>query len=142
MNTIISFLWSMVQFIITILLSYVLEGLMFVFGCFGHAIRNYAMNWQAAVVHVFGLVAIIAGVYYFLAAPLPTIFIIIVVITNILSITGMRGNMVNSDGSIEFSNTGPDVTTNYTIGRWVLAILCLATLGYKLYNPLAWVFAR
>ena len=141
-SSLISFLLSIVQFIIMILISYVLEGLLFLFGGFGQAIRNFATNWTFAVLNVIGLTAILAGVYYFLAAPLPTIFIITLMITNILSILGIRGNTVNDDGSIEFANTGPNVATAYTIGRWVLAVICVATLGYKLYDPLAWVFAR
>lgn len=142
MNTLISFLWSIVQFIIMILLSYVLEGLLFLFGGFGHAIRNYATNWLAAVMNVLGLAAILASVYYFLAAPLPTIFIITLVITNILSIIGIRGSTVNDNGSIEFANTGSDVDKYYTIGRCVLAVLLIATVGYRLYDATAWVFAQ
>lgn len=141
-SSLVSFLLSIVQFIIMILISYVLEGLLFLFGGFGHAIRNYATNWRAAVVNVLGLAAIFASVYYFLAAPFPTIFIITLVITNILSLVGIRGSTVNANGTIEFANTGPDVATAYTIGRWVLALICLATLGYKLYNPTAWVFVQ
>jgi hypothetical protein len=120
----------------------VLEGLLFLFGGFGYAIRNYATNWRAAVVNVLGLAAILACVYYFLAAPLPTIFIITLVITNILSLVGIRGSTVNDNGTIEFANTGPNVDKYYTIGRWVLAVLLIATVGYRLYDPTAWMFAR
>lgn len=141
-GSLVSFLLSIVQFIIMILLSYVLEGLLFLFGGFGYAIRNYATNWRAAVMNLLGLATIIASVYYYLAAPLPTIFIITLVITNILSILGIRSSTVNDEGTIEFANTGQDVTTAYTIGRWVLAVLWLAALGYKLYDPTAWVFAQ
>ena len=141
-SSLISFLLSIVQFIIMILISYVLEGLLFLFGGFGYAIRNYATNWRAAVVNLFGLVAILASLYYFLAAPLPMIFIITLVITNILSLVGIRGSTVNDDGTIEFANKGPDVATAYTIGRWVLAVLLIATVGYRLYDPTAWVFAQ
>ena len=141
-SSLISFLLSIVQFVIMILISYVIDGLIFLFGGFGQAIRNYATNWQAAVVNLLGLAAILAGVYYFLATPLPTIFIITLVITNILSILGIRGNTVNDDGSIEFANTGQNVATAYTIGRWVLAVLVIATVGYRLYDPTAWMFAR
>lgn len=141
-SSLIGFLLSIVQFIIMILISYVLEGLLFLFGGFGYAIRNYATNWRAAVVNLLGLAATIASVYYFLVAPLPTIFIITLVITNILSILGIRGSTINGDGTIEFANKGPDVATAYTIGRWVLAVLLIATVGYRLYNPTAWVFAQ
>ena len=142
MNTLISLLWSIVQFILMILLSYVLDGLIFLFGGFGHAIRNYATNWLAAVMNLLGLVAILASAYYFLAAPLLTIFIITLVITNILSLVGIRGSTVNDNGTIEFANTGPNVDKYYTIGRWVLAVLLIATVGYRLYDATAWVFAR
>jgi hypothetical protein len=142
MDNLISLLWSIVRFIMMILLSYVFDGLIFLFGGFGHAIRNYTTNWRAAVVNVLGLAVILAGVYYFLAAPLPTIFIIILVITNILSLVGIRGSTVNDNGTIEFANTGPDVATAYTIGRWVLAVLLIATVGYRLYDPTAWVFTQ
>ena len=125
-----------------ILLSYVLDGLIFLFGGFGQAIRNVATNWPFAVLNVLGLAATIASAYYFLAAPLPTIFIITLAITNILSIIGIRGSTVNDDGSIEISNTGPNGATYYTIGRWVLAVLLIATVGYRLYDATAWVFAR
>jgi hypothetical protein len=141
-SSLISFLLSIVQFIIMILISYVLEGLLFLFGGFGYAIRNYATNWRAAVVNVLGLATILASVYYYLAAPLPTIFIITLVITNILSLVGIRGSTVNDNGTIEFANNGPDVATAYTIGRWVLAVLLIATVGYRLYDPTAWMFAR
>ena len=142
MNTLISLLWSIVQFILMILLSYVLDGLIFLFGGFGHAIRNYATNWLAAVMNLLGLVAILASAYYFLAAPLLTIFILTLVITNILSLVGIRGSTVNDNGTIEFANTGPNVDKYYTIGRWVLAVLLIATVGYRLYDATAWVFAR
>ena len=142
MNTLISLLWSIVQFILMILLSYVLDGLIFLFGGFGHAIRNYATNWLAAVMNLLGLVAILASAYYFLAAPLLTIFIITLVITNILSLVGIRGSTVNDNGTIEFANTGPNVDKYYTIGRWVLAVLLIATVGYRLYDATAWVFAQ
>ena len=141
-SSLISFVLSIVQFIIMILISYVLEGLLFLFGGFGYAIRNYATNWRAAVVNVLGLATILASVYYYLAAPLPTIFIITLVITNILSLVGIRGSTVNDNGTIEFANTGPDVATAYTIGRWVLAVLLIATVGYRLYDPTAWVFTQ
>jgi hypothetical protein len=141
-SSLVSFLLSIVQFIIMILISYVLEGLLFLFGGFGYAIRNYATNWRAAVVNLLVLAAILASVYYFLAAPLPTIFIITLVITNILSLVGIRGSTVNDNGTIEFANNGPDVATAYTIGRWVLAVLLIATVGYKLYDPTAWVFTQ
>ena len=98
MNTLISLLWSIVQFILMILLSYVLDGLIFLFGGFGQAIRNFATNWTFAVLNLVGLAATIASAYYFLAAPLPTIFISTLVITNILSIIGIRGSTVNDDG--------------------------------------------
>lgn len=142
MNSLISFLWSIVQFILMILLSYVLDGLIFLFGGFGQAIRNVATNWTFAVLNLVGLAATIASAYYFLAAPLPTIFISTLVITNTLSIIGIRGSTVNDDGSIEISNTGPNVNKYYTIGRWVLAVLLIATVGYRLYDATAWVFAR
>ncbi len=142
MNTLISFLWSIVQFTLMILLAYVLDGLIFLFGGFGQAIRNYATNWPFTVLNVLGLAATIASAYYFLAAPLPTIFISTLVITNILSIIGIRGSTVNDDGSIEFANTGPNVDKYYTIGRWVLAVLLIATVGYRLYDATAWVFAQ
>ncbi len=141
-SSLISFLLSIVQFVIMILISYVLEGLLFLFGGFGQAIRNFATNWTFAVLNVIGLAAILASLYYFFATPLPTIFIITLVITNILSILGIRGNTVNDDGSIEFANTGQNVATAYTIGRWVLAVLVIATVGYRLYDPTAWMFAR
>jgi hypothetical protein len=64
------------------------------------------------------------------------------VITNILSIIGIRGSTVNDDGSIEFANTGPNVDKYYTIGRWVLAVLLIAIVGYRLYDATAWVFVR
>ena len=142
MDSLISLLWSIVRFIMMILLSYVLDGLMYLFGGFGQAIRNFATNWTFATINVFGLAAIIAGSYYFLAAPLPTIFITILVISNVLSIAGIRGSTVNQDESIEFSNTGPNVATYYTIGRWVLAILLIALIGYRLCDTTAWVFVR
>ena len=141
-SSLISLLWSIVQFIIMILISYVLEGLLFLFGGFGHAIRNFATNWTFAVLNVIGLAATIASAYYFLAAPLSTILIITLVITNILSLVGIRGSTVNDNGTIEFANTGPNVATAYTIGRWVLAFLLIATVGYRLYDPTAWMFAR
>jgi hypothetical protein len=125
-----------------ILLSYVLDGLIFLFGGFGQAIRNFATNWTFAVLNLIGLGATIASAYYFLAAPLPTIFISTLVITNILSIIGIRGSTVNDDGSIEISNTGPTVDKYYTIGRWVLAVLLIATVGYRLYDATVWVFAQ
>jgi hypothetical protein len=125
-----------------ILLAYVLDGLIFLFGGFGQAIRNFATNWTFAVLNLVGLAATIASAYYFLAAPLPTIFISTLVITNILSIIGIRGSTVNDDGSIEISNTGPNVNKYYTIGRWVLAVLLIATVGYRLYDATAWVFGR
>ena len=142
MNTLISLLWSIVQFTLMILLAYVLNGLIFLFGGFGQAIRNFATNWRFAVLNVLGLAATIASAYYFLAAPLPTIFISTLVITNILSIIGIRGSTVNDDGSIEISNTGPNVDKYYTIGRWVLTVLLIATVGYRLYDATAWVFAQ
>lgn len=142
MNSLISFLWSIVQLILMILLSYVLDGLIFLFGGFGQAIRNFATNWTFAVLNLVGLAATIASAYYFLAAPLPTIFISTLVITNTLSIIGIRGSTVNDDGSIEISNTGPNVNKYYTIGRWVLAVLLIATVGYRLYDATAWVFTR
>jgi len=142
MNSLISLLWSIVQFILMILLAYVLDGLIFLFGGFGQAIRNVATNWPFAVLNLIGLAATIASAYYFLAAPLPTIFIGTLVITNILSIIGIRGSTVNDDGSIEISNTGPNVATYYTIGRWVLAVLLIAIVGYRLYDATAWVFVR
>ena len=37
MDSLISFLWSIVRFIIMILLSYLLDGLIYLFGGFGHA---------------------------------------------------------------------------------------------------------
>ncbi len=141
-SSLISFLWSIVQFIIMILLSYVLEGLLFLFGGFGQAIRNFATNWLAAVMNLLCLAAILASAYYFLAAPLPTIFIITLAITNILSLVGIRGSTVNDNGTIEFANTGPNVDKYYTIGRWVLAVLLIATVGYRLYDATAWVFAQ
>jgi hypothetical protein len=61
--------------------------------------------------HPFGLATVIAGSSYFLAAPLPTIFITILVISNLLSIAGIRGSTVNDDGSIELANTGPADTS-------------------------------
>jgi len=125
-----------------ILLSYVLDGLIFLFGGFGQAIRNFATNWTFAVLNVLGLATVIAASYYFLTAPLPTIFISTLVITNILSIIGIRGSTVNDDGSIEFANTGPNVARYYTIGRWVLVVLLIATVGYRLYDATAWVFAQ
>ena len=142
MNSLIGFLWSIVQFIIMILLSYVLDGLIFLLGGFGQAIRNFATNWTFAVLNLIGLTTTIASVYFFLAAPLPTIFIITLVITNILSIIGIRGSTVNDDGSIEFANTGPNVARYYTIGRWVLAVLLIAIVGYRLYDPMAWMFTQ
>jgi len=142
MNSLISLLWSIVQLILMILLSYVLDGMLFLFGGFGQAIRNVATNWPFAVLNLIGLAATIASAYYFLAAPLPTIFISTLVITNILSIIGIRGSTVNDDGSIEISNTGPNVAPYYTIGRWVLAVLLIATVGYRLYDATAWVFAQ
>jgi len=142
MNSLISFLWSTVQFILMILLSYVLDGLIFLLGGFGQAIRNFATNWPFAVLNVLGLATVIAGSYYFLTAPLPTIFISTLVITNILSIIGIRGSTVNQAESIEFSNTGPNVDKYHTIGRWVLAVLLTATVGYRLYDATAWVFAQ
>lgn len=141
-SSLISFLWSIVQFIIMILLSYVLEGLLFLFGGFGQAIRNFATNWLAAVMNLLCLAAILASAYYFLAAPLPTIFIITLAITNILSLVGIRSSTVNDNGTIEFANTGPNVDKYYTIGRWVLAVLLIATVGYRLYDATAWVFAQ
>jgi len=141
-SSLISFLWSIVQFIIMILISYVLEGLLFLFGGFGQAIRNFATNWLAAVMNLLCLAAILASAYYFLAAPLPTIFIITLVTTNILSLVGIRGSTVNDNGTIEFANTGPNVDKYYTIGRWVLAVLLIATVGYRLYDATAWVFAQ
>jgi hypothetical protein len=74
MDSLISLLWSIVRFIMMILLSYVLDGLMYLFGGFGQAIRNFATNWTFATINILGLAAVIAGSYYFLAAPLPTIF--------------------------------------------------------------------
>jgi len=142
MDSLISLLWSIVRFIMMILLSYVLDGLIFLFGGFGQAIRNVATNWPFAVLNLIGLAATIASAYYFLAAPLPTIFISTLVITNILSIIGIRGSTVNDDGSIEFANTGPNVDKYYTIGRWVLAVLLIAIVGYRLYDATAWVFVR
>ena len=141
-SSLISFLVSIVQFIIMILISYVLEGLLFLFGGFGQAIRNFATNWTFAVLNVISLAAILASAYYFLAAPLPTIFIITLAITNILSLVGIRGSTVNDNGTIEFANTGPNVDKYYTIGRWVLAVLLIATVGYRLYDPTAWMFAQ
>lgn len=141
-SSLISLLWSIVQFVIMILISYVLDGLIFLFGGFGQAIRNFATNWLAAVMNLLGLVAILASLYYYLAAPLPTIFIITLVTTNILSLVGIRGSTVNDNGTIEFANTGPNVDKYYTIGRWVLAVLLIATVGYRLYDATAWVFAR
>jgi hypothetical protein len=141
-SSLVSFLLSIVQFIIMILISYVLEGLLFLFGGFGQAIRNFATNWLAAVMNLLCLAAILASAYYFLAAPLPTIFIITLAITNILSLVGIRGSTVNDNGTIEFANTGPNVDKYYTIGRWVLAVLLIATVGYRLYDPTAWVFTQ
>lgn len=142
MDSFISLLWSIVRFILMILLSYVLDGMLFLFGGFGQAIRNFATNWTFAAINGLCLAAVIAGSWYFLAAPLPTIFIIILMITNMLSIVGIRGSTVNQDESIEFSNTGPNVAPYYTIGRWVLAVLLIATVGYRLYDATAWVFAQ
>jgi hypothetical protein len=142
MNSLISSLWSIVRFILMILLSYVLDGMLFLFGGFGQAIRNVATNWPFAAINGLCLAAVITGSWYFLAAPLPTIFITILVISNMLSIAGIRGSTVNDDGSIEISNTGPNVATYYTIGRWVLAVLLIATVGYRLYDATAWVFAQ
>jgi hypothetical protein len=116
--------------------------MLFLFGGFGQAIRNVATNWPFAAINGLCLAAVITGSWYFLAVPLPTIFISTLVITNILSIFGIRGSTVNDDGSIEISNTGPDVATYYTIGRWVLAVLLIATVGYRLYDATAWVFVR
>jgi len=142
MDSFISLLWSIVRFILMILLSYVLDGMLFLFGGFGQAIRNVATNWTFAAINGLCLAAVIAGCWYFLAAPLPTIFIIILVMSNILSIAGIRGSTVNQDESIELSNTGPDVAPYYTIGRWVLAILLVTLIGYRLYDATAWVFVR
>jgi hypothetical protein len=55
---------------------------------------------------------------------------------------GIRGSTVNDDGSIEFANTGPNVDKYYSIGRWVLAVLVIATVGYRLYDATVWVFAQ
>ena len=94
-SSLISSLWSIVQFTLMILLSYVLDGLIFLFGGFGQAICNYATNWRAAVMNVIGLAATIASVYYFLAAPLHIIFIILLVTTSMLSIAVIRESTVN-----------------------------------------------
>lgn len=142
MNTLIELLMSLGKLVFGAFMAYVFSGMLYVCGCFGHAIRNYATNWPAAIVNFFGLAATIAGMYYFLAAPLPMICISVLVIMNFLSIVGIRGTTFDENGSVEFYNDGPDVTTYYRIGRWVIVVIWLVALGYKLYDPFAGVFAR